>query len=174
MKEFSLYNPRHPKDGQILIGSWMSPQKENGQDFYFVRELDHVIVYAEKLHVYPPTSPKYGQQKLIADQLEMPLEGVRWYIDVIEKKFFKPPEEGGLPANKISYREEVAGERLHIMRSMNAGCKHPGYDLTNLSRSSHILSTSSQDFSASDPWLFQGGLMDFLKDVADQYENNTL
>jgi len=174
MMLFTLFNPRDPDPEHNLIRFWSSPQEENGEDFYFVRASDYLLIYAERLHVFPSTSPKHGQQKLIADQLEMPLEGVRWYIDVIEQKFFKPPEEGGLPANKISYREEVAGERLHIMRSMNAGCKHPGYDLTNLSRSSHILSTSSQEFSASDPWLFQGGLMDFLKDVAERYENNTL
>jgi hypothetical protein len=172
MQKFDLYNPQQFKEHQILLKKYEKPQ--SGYDEYFVKDGDFIILYGEKLHVYPATSPRYGEQKLIADQLEMPLAAVRWYVNVIEQKFFRSPEEGGLPANKISYREEVAGENLHIMRSMSAGCVHPGYALTNSSRNSHILASSRQTFSASDPWLFQGGLLDFLKDIAARYEQSKL
>lgn len=172
MKKFDLYNPRHPKNHQILLEKYESPQSK--YDEYLVKDGDFIIFYGEKVHVYPSESPRYGERKLIADQLEMPFAAVRWYINVIEQKFFKSPEEGGLPAHKISYEEIVVGEDLHIMRAMNAGCEYPGYDLTNGSRNSHILSSSPQTFSASDPWLFKNGLMDYLKSLADAYEQGSL
>lgn len=174
MKQFALYDPKNPEQDQVLLKKWISPQEENGEDFCFVKVDDYIILYVEQLRVYPPTSDKYGQTKLIADQLEMPLKGIRWYIDAIEQKFFKSESEGGLPAHKISYEEIIAGEDLHIIRSMNAGCSQPGYDLTNSSRSSHISPSSYQSFEAADPWLFEGGLMDFFKKLADQYERGEL
>lgn len=174
MKQFDLYNPRSPLPQQVLLKKFISPQEEEGEDFYFVRHGDHLIGYYERIHVYPATSPRYGQKELRADQLEMPLSGVRWFIDVIEQKFFKPPSEGGLPADSISYREDVDGERLHVLRAVMAGCPHPGYDITNLNRRSHILDEDHQTLSLSDPWLFNRGLMDFLKEIADKYEQGTL
>ena len=89
-------------------------------------------------------------------------------------KFFKSPEEGGLPASKISYEEIVAGEDLHVMRSANAGCPHPGYAITNGSRRSHMAPRNMQTVSLSDPWLFQNGLMDYLKSLADNFEQGRL
>lgn len=170
MLTFAQYEPRKPLPEHNLLKYYESPQEEDGEDFYFIKQENYLLVYSERLHVYPPTSPRYGTQKLLADQFEMPLEAVRWLINVIEQKFFKSPEEGGLPANKISYEEIVAGEDLHVMRSTNAGCPHPGYDITNGSRRSHLSPRNLQTLSLSDPWLFKNGLMDYLKSLADDYE----
>ena len=104
----------------------------------------------------------------------MPLSGIRWFINAIEQKFFKSPEDGGLPADKISYEEIVDGEDLHIIRSVTVGCSHPGYVVTNGSRHSHISSISLQTLALSDPWLFKRGLMDFLKEIANKYEAGQL
>ena len=173
MKQFTLYNPRQPLARQHLLKKFVKPQSSN--DVYFVREDNHLLVYDEELHTYPLTSPyRPGETKLIADQFEMPLSGIRWFINVIEQKFFKSPEEGGLAADKISYEEVVDGEELHVMRVVYAGCDHPGYDITNGSRYSYISSTSLQTLALSDPWLFHGGLMDFLQEIADQYESGQL
>lgn len=174
MENFDLFNPTKPHPQQQLLAQFTSPQRQNGPNFYFVRDGDHLIVYYERLHVHPDTSPFSGEEELIANQLEMPFSGVCWFIDVIEQKFFKPPSEGGLPADSISYREDVDGERLHVLRVMNAGSPHPGYKITNLSRKSHIGSFAPQTLALSDPWLFDKGLMDFLKKIADKYEQGTL
>jgi hypothetical protein len=174
MRVFELYDPRQPLPQQQLLKAFVSPLEKNGGDFYFVKDGNHLIAYRERLHIYPPTSTLHGQKDLIADQLEMPISGVRWFINAIDEKFFKPAEEGGLPGNKISFEETVGGEDLHIIRSTHAGCEHPGYTLTNASRRSHILSSQLQGLSLSDPWLFQGGLMDFFKGVADKYEHGEL
>ncbi len=175
MQQFEQHNPRNPQSEHQVLKMFVSPQEEDGEDFYFLKQNQHLLVYAERFHTYPETSPFMpGKTELIADQLEMPLEGIRWFVNVIEQKFFKSPEDGGLPAHKISYKETVADEDLHVLRSMNAGCKHPGYKITNASRRSHLSDDDLQGLSLSDPWLFQGRLMDFLKEVADKFERGML
>lgn len=175
MQLFEQYDPRNPQSKHQLLRSYKSPQKEKGSDFYFIKQDHHLLVYSERFHTYPLTSDfMLGQTELFADQFEIPLEGIRWFINVVEQKFFKAPEEGGLPAHKISYEETVAGENLHIMRSSNAGCPHPGYAITNGSRRSHLDSDDLQTLSLSDPWLFQNGLMDYLKILANDFEQGKL
>lgn len=174
MQLFEQYNPNTPQAEHRLLQFFKSPQEVNGEDFYFIKQDRYILIYSERLHIFPPTSKHYGKQELLADQFEMPLEAIRWFINVVEQKFFKAPEEGGLPANKISYEEIVAGEDLHVMRSANAGCPHPGYAITNGSRRSHLDSDDLQTLSLSDPWLFQNGLMDYLKSLAKDFESGRL
>ena len=175
MQLFAQYDPRNPSSEHQLLRFFKSPQKEKGSDFYFIKQNNHLLVYTERFHTYPLTSDFMpGQTELFADQFEMPLEAIRWLINVIEQKFFKSLEEGGLPASKISYEEIVAGEDLHVMRSANAGCPHPGYAITNDSRRSHMDADDLQTLSLSDPWLFQNGLMDYLKSLADDFEKGRL
>lgn len=175
MQLFEQYNPNAPRIEHRLLKIFKSPQEDNGEDFYFIKQDRYILIYSEYLRVYPLTSPyNAGQTKLLADQFEMPLEAIRWFINVVEQKFFKSPEDGGLPANKISYEEIVAGEDLHVMRSANAGCPHPGYVITNGSRRSHLAARNMQTLSFSDPWLFQNGLMDYLKSLADAVEQGKL
>ncbi|WP_347332983.1 hypothetical protein [Marinimicrobium locisalis] len=174
MQIFEQYDPRNPKPEHQLLRFFESPMKTDGMDFYFIKQNSHFLVYRERVHTFPETSSRAGQSKLIANQIELPIPAIRWFIDVIEQKFFKPPEEGGLPAHKLSYEEEVAGETLHILRSMGAGCDHPGYTITNASRQSHMSSDDLQTLSLSDPWLFENGLMDYLKQLAEDYEQGRL
>jgi len=175
MQLFQQYDPRNPKSEHQLLKFFKSPQEVNGEDFYFIKQGHHLLVYSERFHTYPLTSDFMpGQTELFADQFEMPLEAIRWFINVVEQKFFKAPEDGGVPANKISYEEIVAGEDLHVMRSANAGCPHPGYAITNGSCRSHMDSDDVQTLSLSDPWLFQNGLMDYLKSLADAFEQGKL
>jgi hypothetical protein len=175
MKTFTQYDPRKPLPRQQLLKKYAKPMEGNNTDFYFLRDGDHFLIYHEHVHTYPVTSStRPGESRLIANQFEMPLSGVRWFINAIEQKFFKSPEEGGLPADKISFKETVDGEDLHIIRSMHAGCQHPGYKITNSSRRSHFSSDDLQTLAMADPWLFNDGLMDFLKEIADRYEQGTL
>lgn len=174
MQLFQQYDPHSPQPKQHLLRFFKSPQEFNGEDFYFIKQDRHLLIYRERLHVFPSTSKHFGKQELRANQFEMPLETIRWFINVVEQKFFKAPEEGGLPAHKISYEEIVAGEDLHVMRSANAGCPHPGYVITNGSRRSHLDSDDLQTLSLSDPWLFQNGLMDYLKILANDFDQGKL
>ena len=176
MQKFEQYNPRHPRPEHQLLKFFKNPQNEKSErNYFFIAQDKHILVYKESIHTYPQTSDyKPGQTELFADQIEMPIDAINWFINVIEQKFFKSPEDGGLPANKISYEEIVAGEDLHVMRTANAGSPHPGYAITNGSRRSHLDSDDLQTLSLSDPWLFQNGLMDYLKSLANSYEKGDL
>lgn len=174
MQKFTQHDPRNPQAKHQVLRVFISPQEENGEDFYIIKQDQHLLIYSERLHIYPTTSKHYGQSKLLADQIELPLPAIRWIIDVIEQKFFKSPEQGGLPAHKLSYEEIVAGEDLHVMRSVYAGCDYPGYDITNGSRRSHLADRNLQSVSLSDPWLFKNGLIDYLKQLANEYEKGQL
>lgn len=175
MQTFEQHDPQKPKAEHQVLRFFSSPQKEKGMDYYFIKQDTHLFVYRERSHTYPDDSLfKAGETELITNQIELPLPAIRWFINVIEQKFFKPPEEGGLPADKLSYKETVAGENLHVLRTMSAGCDHPGYKITNSSRRSHLSSDDPQRVAFSDPWLFDNGLMDYLKQLADDYEQGRL
>lgn len=173
MPNYEMYDPRNPKQAHQLVRIFDDPM--GGADkYFFIKENDDFVIYDEQLHIYPATAGALaGTTKLFRSQFEMPMTGIRWFIDVIEQKFFKRKEEGGLPAHKLSYEQIVAGEDLHVMRSMGGGDR-PGYTITNASRRDRIDGTDPQRFSISDKWLFEDGLMDYLKELADKYEQGTL
>lgn len=173
MQKLALHNPRNPHPEHKVLRVFTTPQGKD--DYYFIRQNDHLLVYDERFHTYPETAGggRAGTTKLLNSQFEMPLPGIRWFIDVIEQKFFKSPSEGGLPANKLSYEETVAGEQLHVMRTLGGG-ERPGYVITNGSRHAYYGGPDLQELNLSDRWLFEGGLMDYLKKLADKYEQGTL
>lgn len=172
MEIFEMYDPQSRTNNYRLLKLFERPIGR--YTYYFLNSTSHLVVYSDYLHIYPETAgEKAGTTKLFRYQFEMPFEGVRWFIDVIEQKFFKSPHEGGLPANKLSYEEIVSGEDLHVMRTLGGGDR-PGYVITNGSRRSHISGSSLQELEFSDRWLFHEGLMDYLKELADKYEQGTL
>lgn len=171
---FEQHDPRNPQPEHKVLKVFKGAQNES-EDFYFIKQKNRLLVYSEDLHTYPLTSPcRPGESALLADQIELPLSAIRWFINVVEQKFFQSPEKGGLPADKLSYEETVAAEDLHVIRSMNAGCSHPGYELTNGSRRGHQSPRNFQCLQLSDPWLFNNGLMDYLKQLAEDYEQGRL
>src|SRR5690606_9404911 len=109
--QFEMYKPKNPQPEHALLKLFEGPVHK-GQDYYFIKNGEHLLIYRERLHIYPPTARggRAGTTELFRYQFEMPLPGIRWFIDVIEQKFFKSPSEGGLAANKLSYEETVAGE----------------------------------------------------------------
>lgn len=102
MKQLEMYDPRNPLAGQQLLRVFKEPL-EQGQDYFFIRNDEHLLIYREQLHTFPPNAigGRAGTTKLFRYQFTIPLLGIRWFIDVIEQKFFKSPHEGGLPAHKL-------------------------------------------------------------------------
>lgn len=173
MHQFEMYNPLDSLPEQRLLRVYNDPMG-GGDKYYFIHQSEHLLIYLEDFHTYPKTAGDLaGTTELFRYQYEMPLPGIHWFIDVIEQKFFKSPSEGGLPANKLSYEETVSGEVLHVMRTLGGG-ERPGYVITNGSRHAHYGGPDLQELNLSDRWLFDGGLMDYLKELADQYEQGTL
>lgn len=173
MQTVEMYDPRDPNPNYEVLRIFKEPLQQ-GQDYFFVKAVNHLLIYRERLHTYPETAGDLaGTKEYRRYQFAMPLRGIRWFIDVIEQKFFKSPNEGGLPANKLSYEEIVAGEDLHVMRSMGGGHR-PGYTITNATQRAHGAERNPQRLTLPDDWLFEGGLMDYLKELADNYENGQL
>lgn len=173
MQQLEMYDPRDHDSSYKVIRIFKEPLQQ-GQDYFFLNADTHLLIYRQRLHVYPETAGALaGSTELFRYQFTIPLPGIRWFIDVIEQKFFKSPHEGGLPAHKLSYEEVVAGEDLHVMRSMGGGHR-PGYTITNATQRAHGAERNPQRLTLPDDWLFEGGLMDYLKELADKYENGQL
>jgi hypothetical protein len=101
------------------------------------------------------------------NQLELPLPGVAWLIDVIENKFRKLPSEGGLPKDVFHFTGEVAGETINVLRGSCLGGEDiGGFNITNLSRASYIDEDEYQSHDITDHVLVEMKYMDFLRDLA--------
>ncbi|KJS33384.1 MAG: hypothetical protein VR64_00830 [Desulfatitalea sp. BRH_c12] len=158
IEKFSLINPDHLTPGTRFLKKFENPCFKGKEEFYF-KKANHLIIYIRKL----VTWKKPG---IIETQIEIPASAIQWIVDTIEIKFFKPHAQGGLPIDKFHYIEKIEGEELMIARGVSIGGENiAGYKLINLSRNSYILTTSKQEFAMPDPFLFEHGLMDFLKDL---------
>ena len=104
-------------------------------------------------------------------QYEFPIQAAGWFVKNLERFFKAPDEPGGLPAHKFSLNEEYGGERLGISRLIHStGKDKPGYALKNQSRCDHPNMDLCQRFDMSDDFLFDGGMLDLFKDIANRYE----
>ena len=116
--------------------------------------------------------PRVGEPFLTIDQFDAPLAILPWFVNQLEF-FRKPSFEGGLPANKIATdKEKVGGEYIFLSRAMDAGNarRDGGYSLHFLNRESHDITQDYQYVTFSDSFLFEGGLLDVWKDLAQRYE----
>ncbi len=165
MPDFELLNPdAMPTDARLLLRS--TPNDFPKQEHFFVVWQGYLVVYDQQLHY----NPEDDVSKWIRDQVEFPLAIVAWLPWALEEKFFKAPNEGGIPAGSISYRDTLEGESLLMNRSGGVA----GYRLVNMSRYDYISSVDYQDIQFTDQWLFDQGLLDQFKAWAEQYRNGEL
>jgi hypothetical protein len=168
MHKFELIDPNKIADDIKLIKKFDIPCYKGSEDF-FLKKDNHIIIYSQKWMTL------FGNTELAADQIEIPASAIQWIIDTIEIKFFKPPSEGGLPADKFHHKETIEGELLKINRGVATGGEGiGGYRLLNLSRKKHTLDTWNQEYAMPDPFLFEYGLMDFLKEIADKIKKGAV
>jgi hypothetical protein len=112
--KFELIEPDQLDSNYVLLGKFNNPCLE-GDEIFFVKKANYLIIYSREWF----TNFKSKITKLLQDQIELPFSAVRWIIDTIEIKFFKPPSEGGLPAEQFHWCEVIEGEELCIMRSFD-------------------------------------------------------
>ncbi len=111
-------------------------------------------------------------------QSDFPMEFLPWFSNALTE-FQKPPSEGGLHAGAMtSADEDVGGEMLCIQRAMGAGRGRGGYAVLNRSRceEGYDLQTefTPHRISWADSFLYEGGLLDLIIELAEKYRNGTL
>jgi len=155
-----------------IIGEFKNPLKPH-KDFLFYKYDNLLVIFTGGNW----TNKKTGEIKYSSYQACFPLAVLPWVIKMLDY-FDTPPNQGGLAAGKISHKEKVDGELLLFTRGVCVGGPdHGGYNLENLSRIDYEEdddSNSYQGFDFPDPWLYDGGLLEFWTDLADKYEQGLL
>ncbi|MBJ7275656.1 hypothetical protein [Marinobacter salarius] len=108
-------------------------------------------------------------------QYEYPIAGARWFVNTVERFFLPPDHPDAVPRDKFNMRGEVNGETLGVTRGAWFGGPYmPGYSFDNLNRIEHSTvlpkGATCQMFKMGDPWLFEDGLFDLFKEIADRHE----
>jgi hypothetical protein len=108
---------------------------------------------------------KNGISDDMPEQFEMPLAGVSWMINTIERAFETPPSKGGLEKNKLHTDVTIDNEDLELRYGVSIGGEGVGgYTIVNFDRSSYTLPRYSQQFSITvDIWKQVG--RQFFKDI---------
>ena len=121
---------------------------------------------------------KDGTPRYAIAQNDFPLEFLPWFAKALTE-FQKPPAEGGLPAGAMtSADEDVGGEMLCIQRAMGAGGGSGGHAVLNRSRCERGCEVNTKfephEVSWGDSLLFEGGLLDLIKDLGEKFEQGKL
>lgn len=168
IEKFDLVDPNNLAQDMRLLKKFDNPCFKGSEEYFFAKD-NHIFIYSQELFTYKNS----GVTKLLADQMEIPASAIQWIVDTIEIKFFKPPAQGGLPSDVFFHNEIIDGEELQINRGVAVGGEGiGGYVLANISRRSHMADTDIQEFVMPDPFLFNFGLMDFLKDLGSKISKN--
>lgn len=170
MKKFIRLDPNEIDDDPGVALKFEEYLKEIGRSWflYLIRDGNYFIWATKSL--YTPTDgslPKW----VGGNKLEFPVSGLQWFIDTLEQKFFKTEAEGGLSKGQFAFDEIVDGEHLCVSRMFG----EPGYGFRNYSRQDHVIKSyeSPQQADLSDELLFEKGLFEKFKEVAQQLKQPT-
>ncbi|QEY16746.1 hypothetical protein D0C16_12665 [Cellvibrio sp. KY-GH-1] len=170
MLSFNRIPPENLDSHPQLIFSFVEyPEEDVPTSFlYLLKDKQHLIWATKSL--YPSINgnpPKW----LGGNIIEFPIAGLQWFIDTLEQKFFKTEAEGGLPKGQFAFDEIVDGEHLCVSRMFGT----PGYGFRNYSRQDHVIKSyeSPQQADLSDELLFEKGLFEKFKEVAQQLKQPT-
>ncbi|MBU2115278.1 MAG: hypothetical protein KKE94_16050 [Gammaproteobacteria bacterium] len=167
----TITDPDNPPAGAKLIAKVEDSLNYPGRFYSFFQQGDYLSICLHWI-----AKPKNGAEFLAITQFDAPLQVLPWFVSKLEF-FRKMPHEGGLPHGKIlTDKETVANEQLAICRLINAGTQRGdgGYQINNFSREDRDVLGTIQQESFSDSLLFEGGLMDSWRALAEKYEQNAL
>ncbi len=169
MKQFKDIDPLTVAQDPNLIAT-VPDDEEATKNFYFLL-IDNYIILATAKYF---TNKRTGNSKWLHYQIEFPKHGLRWFLDTLEGKFFKTEAEGGLRKGKFNDEGIVDGERLKLRRAFNADCEGGGgYAFITLDRKEPE-SVWSKSYTFTDALLFEHGMIDTMKDIANKIDSGQL
>src|SRR5690554_6340736 len=171
MKQFEPIDPLTIKSDSRTVGHVVDENKPNRAIYVLIDDSYALLAVCNYF-----TSLRTKESEWLTYQLEFPKAGLRWIVDTINNKFFKTPDEGGLPSGVYHYEEVINGEELGINRSMNLGTnenRQSGYTFKTLSRREEI-GTSAKELSFTDTFLFNRGFLKLIEDTAKRIESGEL
>ncbi|MET1257479.1 hypothetical protein [Aliikangiella maris] len=159
-----ITDPKSPPKILKKVAKIINPRM-NDKPFTFFVYGKHFIILSESIWINKIT----GVAEHLFGQIEFPIDVAHWVVAGIEDKFMKGPNEGGLPAGEFKNKQDVDGETLYLVRGVCVGGPTmPGYKLVNLSRKNKY--NDYQEFAMGDDFLFDYGLLDCWKDLADRHD----
>lgn len=145
--------------------------RSNGKYRFFYLLLKHDYLVLASKGLFPAVNGQ-PEKWLGGTDIEIPKSGLPWFINAIEQKFMKTEAEGGLKKDELTYAKEIAGEKLVTSRWFGT----PGYGLANASRNRYgsVTFKKQQEFCFTDEMLFDNGLLEELKVIANKIDNGAL
>ncbi|MFB2763405.1 hypothetical protein [Marinobacter shengliensis] len=166
-------DPENPPEGYLKVGESLDQARST-----YAPQLWYFFVYEGRLIIVKKEWIQFDDEpgEYAIRQYEYPIAGARWFVDTVERFFLPPDHPNAVPRGKLNVRGEVDGETLGVTRGTWYGGDHiPGYSFDNLNRIEHstVLPEGAycQMFEMGDPWLFQDGLFDLFKEIAQRHEN---
>lgn len=171
MIKFNNIDPNTVQDDDRVILSFTAyMERLKKEKYYFLLKDAGYLIWAVKSY-FPPMNGEPAEWSG-GTRIEFPQEGLSWFINTIEQKFFKSESEGGLKKGEFSCEKEFLGENLVVARMLGTS----GYAFRNYSRQDYAYTTktSPQQASFDDEMLFKNGLFDELKKIAKQIDMDNL
>ncbi|KMQ73203.1 hypothetical protein [Marinobacter subterrani] len=172
LSPWPFIDPESPAEGYLKIGESTdrARSKTSKKVWNFFVHDGHLV--ANKKIQLPDRDDQTGRSAIT--QYEYPIGGVRWFVDTVERFFLPPDHPNAVPRGKLNMRGEVDGETLGVTRGAWFGGDYvPGYSFDNLNRYEHstlLTRSRCQMFEMGDPWLFEDGLFELFKEIADRHE----
>ena len=168
MREFKPIDPEHVLDDPRLVTSTIHPEDPK-KTYHLLIEDDYAILATSKYWEDKSDDEDKWPSEWLHYQLEFPKQGLPWFVDTIEQKFFASDKDGGLPLGVFHVTEPFGEERLKVQRCFGLtgleSDRQSGFDLTTVDRREHRISKA---FSFTDAALFEMGLFDWFKAQADR------
>src|SRR5690554_230581 len=171
MKQFKPIDPLTIKSDSRTVGHVVDENRPTRTIYVLIDDSYALLAVCDYF-----TNLRTKESEWLTYQLEFPKAGLRWIVDTINNKFFKTPDEGGLPGGVYHYEEVVDGEELGISRDMGLGTnenRQSGYTFLTLSRREEI-GTSAKELSFTDTFLFDRGFLKLIEDTAKRIESGEL
>jgi hypothetical protein len=109
---------------------------------------------------------------------DFPLELLTWFPSALAE-FQKPPSEGGLHAGGMTTPDmEVGGEMLCVQRALGVDQDRGGYIAGNNSRCKKDYDPETEfephEVCWASRFLYEGGLLDLIKDLGEKLEDGKI